>query len=35
VIDTNFLASIEKNPRKRRLLTTKHFEGFTTKASLQ
>ena len=33
--DINFLASIEKNPRKRRILTTKHFDAFTTKASLQ
>ncbi len=33
--DVNFLASIEKNPRKRRILTTKHFDAFTTKASVQ
>ena len=29
--DRDFLASVEKNPRKRRLLTTKQFEQFTTK----
>jgi hypothetical protein len=29
------LASVEKNPRKRRLLTTKYFDHFTTKASVQ
>ena len=35
ILDRDFLASVEKNPRKRRLLTTKYFEHFTTKAILQ
>jgi len=35
ILDRDFLASVEKNPRKRRLLTTKYFEHFTTKALLQ
>lgn len=34
-LDRDFLASVEKNPRKRRLLTTKYFDHFTTKAILQ
>ena len=33
--DRDFLSSIEKNPRKRRLLTTKYFEHFTTKGKVQ
>ena len=35
ILDRDFLASVEKNPRKRRLLTTKYFDHFTTKALLQ
>jgi hypothetical protein len=35
IIDVNFLASLEKNPRKKRIMTTKQFEIFETKASLQ
>jgi hypothetical protein len=35
VIDVNFLASLEKNPRKRRLMTTKQYDLFETKSVLQ
>lgn len=35
ILDTAYLASLEKNPRKKRLLTAKQFESFETKASLQ
>lgn len=35
VVDIQFLASLEKNPKKRRLMTTKQFETFDTKAVLQ
>jgi hypothetical protein len=32
VIDYQYLASLEKNPRKKRLLTTKQYEAFESKA---
>jgi hypothetical protein len=34
VIDYNYLASQEKNPKKKRLMTTKQFEKFDTKCQL-
>lgn len=34
MIDYTYLASLEKNPKKKRLLTTKQFDTFDTKASL-
>ena len=33
--DTSFLASLEKSAKKRRLMTTKQYETFETKASVQ
>ena len=35
VIDINYLASLEKNPKKKRLMTTKQYELLDTKANLQ
>ena len=35
IVDNNFLASLEKNPRKKRLMTTKQYEIIETKTSLQ
>ena len=34
VIDYNYLASLEKNPKRKRLLTTKQFDMFDTKAQI-
>ena len=34
IIDYVYLASLEKHPKKKRLLTTKHFEQFDTTAQL-
>lgn len=34
VIDYQYLASLEKNPKKKRLLTTKQFETFSTKTQI-
>ena len=34
VIDSDYLATLEKNPRKKRLLTTRQYEEFSSKAKI-